>query len=664
MSISNKINSLKEEINFHNIKYYIDDDPEITDHEYDLLFRKLEKLEKENPQFKTLDSPTMRVGSKPKNTFKTIEHSTPMLSLENAMKKNEILAFDERVKKGLKTEEEIEYVSELKYDGLAVELIYENGIFILGSTRGDGFRGEDITQNLRTIKSIPLKLQGSDFSEIVEIRGEVLMKKNSFEKLNDQRLKTNETPFANPRNAAAGSLRQLDSSITSKRKLIFFAYELAGKYNLKHYEILKKLKDWGLPTNENTQICDNIKEVITFTEKWEVKKNSLDYEIDGVVIKVNDPQQRSILGIRSRSPRWALAGKFKSQQVSTIILNIIPSLGRTGIITPVAKLKPVKVGGVTVTNATLHNQDEVNRKDIRIGDTVLIHRAGEVIPEVVKVIKQKRPLNSKQYFLPKNCPICNSPTNKSQDESALRCNNYSCEAQIKARIKHFVSKRCLDIEGLGEKLIDQLVDKKIINDFSQIFNINHEQLSNLDRMADKSAENIINAIQSKKTTSMWRFIHGLGIANVGEHLSHVLSNKFSLEQLSKLSSDELIEINEIGPIVAESIELYFKNSKNQRIIDNCFNAGLKIIENDANNKLNLLNESVFVFTGTLKLMSRGKAQDFVEKNGGIISSSISKKTSYLVSGQNPGSKINKAKDLNIRVISEKEFFELLNIKYE
>ena len=287
-----------------------------------------------------------------------------------------------------------------------------------------------------------------------------------------------------------------------------------------------------------------------------------------------------------------------------------------------------------------------------------------MIPEVVKVIKQKRPLNSKPYFLPKNCPICNSPTNKSQDESALRCKNYSCEAQIKARIKHFVSKRCLDIEGLGDKLIDQLVDKKIINDFSQIFNINHKQLSNLDRMADKSSENIINSIQSKKTTSMWRFIHGLGIANVGEHLSHVLSNKFSLEQLSKLSSDELIEINEIGPIVAESIELYFKNSKNQIIIDNCFNAGLKIIENDANNKLNLLNESVFVFTGTLKLMSRAKAQDFVERNGGIISSSISKKTSYLVSGQNPGSKLNKAKDLKIRVINEKEFFELLKIKYE
>ena len=660
MNILEKINSLKEKINFHNRKYYVDDDPEISDQEYDLLFRELEKLERDNPQFKTLDSPTIRVGSLPKNTFETIEHSTPMLSLENAMNKNEILAFDERVKKGLKTEKEIEYVTELKYDGLAVELIYENGIFILGSTRGDGLRGENITQNLRTIKSIPLKLLGSNFPEIVEIRGEVLMEKNSFKKLNEERLKANETSFANPRNAAAGSLRQLDSSVTSKRKLIFFAYELAGNYNLKHDKILKKIKNWGLPTNKNTQICNNIKEAILYTEKWEVKKNSLDYEIDGVVIKVNDPEQRSTLGIRSRSPRWALAGKFKSQQVSTTILNIVPSLGRTGTITPVAKLKPVKVGGVTVTNATLHNQDEINRKDIRIGDTVLIQRAGEVIPEIIKVITQKRPENSKQYFLPKNCPICNYPTIKLDNESALRCNNYNCDAQVKARIKHFVSKRCLDIDGLGEKLIDQLVDKKIINNFSHIFSLNHEQLSNLDRMADKSAKNIISAINSKKNIPMWRFIHGLGIANIGEHLSHVLSNEFSLKELSKSSSDELIQINEIGPTVAEAIEKFFKNAKNQTIINNCFDSGLKIIEKDNDkNKFNLLNEDIFVFTGTLKSISRAKAQELVEKNGGKISSSISNKTSYLVFGENPGSKINKAKDLNIKIIDEKKFFELI-----
>jgi len=663
MNIEKKINSLKQEINYHNIKYYNENDPKISDHEYDLLLRELEKLEKKNPKFITSDSPTMSVGNKPKNSFETIEHSTPMLSLENAMNKNEILAFDKRIKKGLKTEKEIEYITELKYDGLAVELIYEDGIFILGSTRGDGLRGENITQNLRTIKSIPLKLIGSDFSKIVEIRGEVLMKKNSFKKLNEERLKTNETPFANPRNAAAGSLRQLDSSVTSKRKLIFFAYELATTYNLKHDRILKKLKNWGLPTNKNTQICNNIKEAIVYTKKWEEKKKSLDYEIDGVVIKVNDPNQRSSLGIRSRSPRWALAGKFKSQQVSTTILNIVPSLGRTGAITPVAKLKPVKVGGVTVRNATLHNQDEINRKDIRIGDTVLIQRAGEVIPEVIKVIKQKRSVNSKQYFLPKNCPVCNYPTNKLDNKSALRCNNYNCDAQVKARIKHFVSKRCLDIDGLGEKLIDQLVDKKIIYDFSHIFSLNNDQLSNLDRMADKSAENIISAINSKKIIPMWRFIHGLGIANIGEHLSYVLSNKFSLKKLSKSSSDELIQINEIGPTVAKAIEEFFKNAKNQIIINNCFNAGLRIIEKDNDkNKFNLLNENIFVFSGTLKSISRTKAQDLVEKNGGKNSHSISNKISYLVLGENPGSKIHKAKDLNIKTINEKEFFELIQRK--
>jgi len=659
MNIEKKINSLKQEINYHNIKYYNENDPKISDHAYDLLLRELEKLEKEHPKFITSNSPTMRVGTKPKNTFETIKHRIPMLSLENAMDNNEIFSFDERIKKGLNTNDQVEYVTELKFDGLAVELIYEKGIFVLGSTRGDGFRGENITQNLRTIHSIPLKLIGSNFPKIIEIRGEVLMKKNNFKLLNEERLKNDEAEFANPRNAAAGSLRLLDSSITSKRKLIFFAYELAGNINFKHNHVLKKLKGWGLPINENIKVCKNINEAILFTNLWEQKKHSLDYEIDGVVIKVNDSHQRSKLGIRSKSPKWALAGKFKSQKVSTIILDIIPSLGRTGTITPVAKLKPVKVGGVTITNATLHNQDEINRKNIRIGDTVLIQRAGEVIPEVIKVIKNKRPLNTKLYLLPKKCPICKAPTIRLDNESALRCNNFNCDAQVKARIKHFVSKRCFDINGLGKKLIDQLVDKKIVFNFSDIFNLNSNQISNLDRMANKSAKNIINAINIKKNIPMWRFVHGLGINNVGEHLSHVLSNIYSFKELSKSTFDELTKISEIGPTVANALELFFKNSKNQKMIKNCFDLGLKIQRNTKINDSNSSNKNLFVFTGSLNSISRSKAKDLIEKNGGMVSSSISKKTDFLVSGLDSGNKRKKAKELGIKIINEKQFFDLI-----
>ena len=661
VDVRKKVETLRKQLDHHNYRYYVLDDPEVADREYDTLLRELQKLEQDHPELVTHDSPTQRVGARPLEAFGSVDHRLPMLSLENAMSDEELIAFDERVKKGLDVDKSIEYVAELKMDGLAVELVYENGTFVRGSTRGDGFTGEGITQNLRTVRAIPLKLRDQKWPSSFEVRGEVFMDKQGFVLLNEQRLKEGESPFANPRNAAAGSLRQLDSSVTAGRPLKFFAYELAGATQPSQWETLESLKSWGLPVNGHTKLCGSMDAAVNFFHWWENERESLPYEIDGVVVKVNDLAQREALGVRSRSPRWAIAGKFKAQQVTTVVEDIITSVGRTGAVTPVAKLEAVSVGGVTVTNATLHNQDEINRKDVRIGDTVLVQRAGDVIPEVVKVISEKRPKETKPYNLPDSCPQCNGEVIRPEGEVVARCQNAACPAQVKGRIDHFVSKRAMNMDGLGTKLIDQMVEEGLLRDFSDIFTLKKEDVAGLERMAEKSAENLMDAIKASKIVSLWRFVYGLGIRNIGEHLAQVLANRFGdLDAIMSAAPEELEEIDEVGPIVAASIHSFFSGESNRAIVERCLASGV-ILENPPTfSGATPLEGKTFVFTGSLEKFTRSEAKEMVEHLGGRAGGSVNQKTDYLVAGPGTGSKKTKAEELGVPILTETEFFNLIN----
>ena len=666
MSITdNKIQALRDQLNDHNYRYYVLDDPLISDSEYDQLFRELQKLETDNPNLITEDSPTRRVGAEPLSSFGSWTHRMPMLSLANAMNEDELAAFDTRVKKGLDTEKDLEYIAEPKLDGLAVELVYENGFFVNGSTRGDGITGEDITQNLKTITAIPLSLRknGQKTPPLLEVRGEVFITKDGFKKLNRNQEKEALSPFANPRNAAAGSLRQLDSKITATRPLSIYCYE-AGRIDGisfdTHEDFLSTLKEWGFPVNPEIQKVNNAETMVAFHRNLEAKRDSLPYGIDGTVFKVNAINQRNALGIRSRSPRWAIAGKFKAQQATTLVQNIIPSVGRTGAVTPVARLEPVNVGGVVVTNATLHNQDEIDRKDVRVGDTVLIQRAGDVIPEVVKVIPAKRPPETKTYQLPTECPSCGQEVFRPEGEVVTRCQNLSCPAQVKGRIEHFVSKGALDIDGFGEKLVDQLVDKKLILTVDDIFKLNFDDLVNLDRMAEKSALNILTAIQDSKQTTFARFVYALGIRNVGAHLSKVLEKAFvgDIEKFMNAAAEELEAIDEVGPIVAETITTFLSNCTNTNVIESCLSLGIRLKKVEEPKSL-LLQGKTFVFTGALTQFSRNEAKEMTEAHGGKVSGSVSKNTDFVVAGPGAGSKLKKATELDIPVLSEAEFFDML-----
>ena len=666
MSITdNKIQALRDQLNDHNYRYYVLDDPLISDSEYDQLFRELQKLETDNPNLITEDSPTRRVGAEPLSSFGSWTHRMPMLSLANAMNEDELAAFDTRVKKGLDTEKDLEYMAEPKLDGLAVELVYENGFFVNGSTRGDGITGEDITQNLKTITAIPLSLRknGQKTPPLLEVRGEVFITKDGFKKLNRNQEKEALSPFANPRNAAAGSLRQLDSKITATRPLSIYCYE-AGRIDGisfdTHEDFLSTLKEWGFPVNPEIQKVNNAETMVAFHRNLEAKRDSLPYGIDGTVFKVNAINQRNALGIRSRSPRWAIAGKFKAQQATTLVQNIIPSVGRTGAVTPVARLEPVNVGGVVVTNATLHNQDEIDRKDVRVGDTVLIQRAGDVIPEVVKVIPAKRPPETKTYQLPTECPSCGQEVFRPEGEVVTRCQNLSCPAQVKGRIEHFVSKGALDIDGFGEKLVDQLVDKKLILTVDDIFKLNFDDLVNLDRMAEKSALNILTAIQDSKQTTFARFVYALGIRNVGAHLSKVLEKAFvgDIEKFMNAAAEELEAIDEVGPIVAETITTFLSNCTNTDVIESCLSLGIRLKKVEEPKSL-LLQGKTFVFTGALTQFSRNETKEMTEAHGGKVSGSVSKNTDFVVAGPGAGSKLKKATELNIPVLSEAEFFDML-----
>jgi DNA ligase (NAD+) len=663
-AIRQRIKELREAIEYHNYRYYVLDNPEISDAEYDRMMRELEKLEKDYPELRDPNSPTQRVGAPPLEEFETVTHTIPMLSLANGQNEIEVREFDQRVKRFLAIYEDIAYVAEPKLDGLAVELVYERGNLVVGSTRGDGVNGENITQNLRTIRTIPLALMGKAVSvpERLEVRGEVYMEINGFKELNKKREASGEPLFANPRNAAAGSLRQLDPSITASRPLNIFFYglgEVAG-YTIKtHWEFLNALPQWGLRVNPLARRCGDIEETIGYYEEISHQRETLPYEIDGVVIKVDDLALQSRLGVISRNPRWALAYKFKPKQETTKILKIIPQVGRTGAITPVAVLDPVRVGGIEISRATLHNQDEIDKKDVRIGDTVVVQRAGDVIPEVVKVVESKRTGGEKRYHIPDTCPVCGADVVRLKNEVVHRCIGLSCSAQLKGRIKHFASKRAMDIDGLGDKLVAQLVDRRMIKDVADLYRLSKEDLAGMERMADKSAQNILNAIERSKKKPLAKFIYALGIRHVGEHLSEVLVNELkSLSIFFRVTEEELLAIKEVGPELAQSVVRFFRDQRNREVLEKLLAAGLSIVEPGVD-KTAKLEGLTFVFTGALASFTRDEARDLVESLGGRTASSISKKVDYVVAGEDPGSKYERAKRLGIKILTENQFRQMV-----
>ena len=661
-AIKKRVEKLREEIEYHNYRYYILDQPEISDAQYDRLMRELEKLEKDYPELRSPNSPTQRVGASPLEEFEIVRHTIPMLSLANAFDETEARDFDKRVKKFLGTSEEVEYVAEPKFDGLAIELVYERGQFVVGSTRGDGVNGENITQNLRTIKTIPLQLIRKEIPvpDRLEVRGEAIMQLKKFKELNRKREEIGEPPFANPRNAAAGSVRQLDPKITAERPLETYLYglgEVRGWTFKTQWEVLKTLPKWGLRTNPHVRKCKGIEEVLDYYHEMNEKRETLPYEIDGTVIKVNRFDLQVRLGEIARSPRWALAFKFQPKQETTKILDIKVQVGRTGVLTPVAVMEPVKVGGVEVSRATLHNQDEIDKKDVRVGDTVVIQRAGDVIPEVVEVIPSKRKGTEKKFKMPSKCPVCGAEVVK--EEASHRCIGLDCPAQLKGRIRHFASKRAMDIEGLGVKLIDQLVDTGLVKDVADIYYIKKEQLIELERMADKSAQNIIDAIEKSKTKPLSKFLYALGIRHVGETTAEDLARHFPrLDDFFDLLEEDLMEVEGIGPEVAASVYQFFRDKKNRESIALLKKAGLKVIEPKAKEKGKLAGKT-FVFTGALKTFERDEARTLVESLGGMTASTVSKKVDFVVVGEDPGSKFDKAKELAIKTLTEEEFKKMV-----
>ena len=665
--IIGQIKKLRTEIEAHNHRYYVLDNPIISDSEFDKLFRQLQNLEAKYPELISPNSPTQRIGAVPLSAFQTIKHKMPMLSLSNAFNSGELRDFQQQIFRKLSDENaKIRYACEPKLDGLAVSLLYKNGQFVSGATRGDGNVGEDITQNLRTIRSIPLHLRETEIPapKMLEIRGEVFIKKGDFQKLNESQLSVGDSPFANPRNAAAGSLRQLDPKITASRPLSIFCYEVGvsdGVEFRSHQAFLEALPKWGFAVSPLIEFVDSIGDVMKFYEKWTENRDSLDYEIDGIVIKVDDYFLRQKLGVRSRSPRWAIAGKFPAIQTTTKILNISVQIGRTGALTPVAELEPVEIGGVIVSRATLHNQDEIDRKDIRVGDTVFVQRAGDVIPEVVKVVLEKRQNNSQKFKLPQNCPICNHAAIRERDDAVLRCINAECPAQIKRRIEHFASKNAMDIDGLGPKIVEQLVENGLISSVADLFNLKKIDIVNLDRQGELSAKNLIESIEKSKNTTFGRFLFALGIRNIGEHTARILSEKYpNVESLKSSKFEELIDIFEIGDIVAKSIIDFFADQTNVQIVDACLNAGIIWKPEEKAEIPQIFEGKIFVFTGALQQFTRDQAKQMVRERGGKATSSVSKKTDFVVIGENAGNKAEKAKKLGVKILTEEEFLAIIH----
>jgi DNA ligase (NAD+) len=661
--VVSRVKELREQINYHNYRYYVLDDPVISDAEFDRLMAELTRLE-EAYGLATPDSPTQRVGAQPLDKFESVSHRQPMLSLENAFAEAEAREFDERLKRFLRREAEFDYVLEPKMDGCAVELVYENGRLAVGSTRGDGYRGENVNQNLKTIHTIPLTLltEAEPAPDLLEVRGEVYMDLAEFNQLNEERLEKGEHAFANPRNAAAGSLRQLDPKITAARPLKIYCYgagEVRGRSFESQWEVLEALKKWGLRINPMIQRGRGIEAAIAYHRKLEHQRHGLPYEIDGIVIKVDSLALQERLGAKTRSPRWALAYKFAATQATTRVLDIEVNVGRTGAVTPMAVMEPVEVGGVTVSRATLHNEDEVARKDVRVGDTVLVQRAGDVIPEVVKVILEERPPEARPFQMPAQCPVCGTELVRPAGEKVTRCPNPQCFGSQTRGIQYFAGKNAMDIDGLGEKIVQQLVQEGLVKDVSDLYQLTEGDLIPLERFAEKSAQNIVSAIQSRKEVPLWRLINALGIRYVGEATAQVLAQHFQkLEDLMEASKEELLQVEGVGEQVAESIRDFFWNERHQALIRRLQAAGVRGLPPEVPAVSPLAGKS-FVFTGGLEHFSREEAKAQVTAQGGKVSSSVSARTDYVVVGADPGSKLAKARELGVTTLDEAEFAELL-----
>ena len=661
-----ELDALRREIEHHNYRYYVLDDPEISDAEYDGLLRRLTEIEEAWPELRTPDSPTQKVGAPPSDRFATVTRSQPMLSLDNAMDEAELREWRERLVREVGAHGEGDYVCEPKMDGVAVELVYENGTLVQASTRGDGTNGEDVTENVRTIRAIPLRLRengGPAWPERVSIRGEIYMRTKDFDALNARQAEAGEKLYANPRNTTAGSLKQLDPRVTASRPLLFFAYGVGvtrGTGIGTQWELLERLREWGLPVNAESRQCESIEDIVACYADLDQRRNKLPYEIDGVVVKVNDFDVQAEAGTRARSPRWAIAWKFPPQQERTQVLDIEVQVGRTGALTPVARLEPVKVGGVTVSNATLHNQDEVEKKDVRVGDWVWVRRAGDVIPEVVAPILEQRKGKPRKFKLPDKCPVCGTKAVRPEGEAVTRCPNMECPAQVTGRVSHFAARGAMDIEGLGEKLVVQLVEAKLVKSPADIYALTLDQLIPLERMAEKSAENLIAAIERSRDARMSRFLYGLGIRNVGETVAEILADHFgSVDAIFDASEDTLADLHGVGPIIAQEIRAWADTPANRKMVQRLLDAGIRFPDAPAAERTDEFEGMTFVFTGALTRCTREDAQAAVKQRGGKASSSVSKKTTYVVAGDKAGSKLEKAQKLGVNVLTEDEFLEMV-----
>ena len=665
--LAKEIDKLRTEIRYHEHRYYVLADPEISDFEFDQLMQRLQELERQHPELVTPDSPTQRVGGQPAEEFPKVRHSTQMLSLDNTYAVEELRDFDRRVRE-LSGRANVEYVAELKLDGLSMALTYENGVLTHGVTRGDGITGEDVTANIKTIRSVPLRIDPKKLELIAspprfEVRGEVIMGRKAIEQLNAQREAAGEPKFANPRNSAAGTMRQLDPRIVAERRLDMFLYylQVSGTEPLAgHAQNLEALARMGFKVNPHWRLCRSFDALLAYIQEWEAKRDSLDYEIDGIVIKVNTTRLWAELGTTAKSPRWAVAYKYPARQATTRVVAIRPQVGRTGTLTPVADLEPVDVGGVTVSHATLHNMDEIERLGVKVGDTVLLQRAGEVIPQVVKVVKQAP--EGRMFCMPKTCPVCGGEVHRSEGEVAYRCVNAACPARLKESLLHFAGRRAMNIDGLGDALVDQLVDEGLARDVADLYHLAHEQLASLERMGDKSATNLLREIENSKQAALARLIFAIGIRFVGERTAQFLADHFgSLDKLASATEEELFEVEEVGPRVAEAILEFFQEERNRKVIEKLREAGLQFEQKKVGRHRGLpLQGKQFVLTGTLPNYSREDAKKMIEDAGGRVTASVSKKTDYVVAGADPGSKLDKTRELGVKTIDEAGLLKLLS----
>jgi len=665
-SVEDRLEKLRTEIRKHDYRYYVLSQPEIGDRQYDELFAELKRLEQEHPERVTPDSPTQRVSGQPLEGFATVRHAVPMLSVDNTYNADELRAFDERIRKQLGSAR-YDYVVELKIDGLAVSLRYENGLLVTGATRGDGEVGDDVTANIRTIKAIPLSLlDGDNIPELLEVRGEVYMPTSSFGELNRIRAEAGESPFANPRNAAAGSLKLLDARITATRNLSFFAYATGATSQplaADHYQTLERLKELGLPVNPHIRKAKDIDQVIDICLGWSDKRLELDYQIDGMVVKINRMDQREALGATGRAPRWCISYKFPAERAQTVVESVTVQVGKSGILTPVANLKPVPLSGTTVSRASLHNFDEMRRLDVRCGDTVLIEKAGEIIPQVVEVRKELRPANAKPFPLPKRCPNCDTEVVKDEAAVYIRCPNPQCRGQLKERLRYFAGRGQMDIEHLGSSLVEQLVDCGLVENFADLYRLTREDLTALERMGDKSAQNVLEAIEASKTRTLWRFVAALGIRHVGGQSAQILADHFgSLEALMNAGKDDLEAVDQIGPVMAESMYRYFRDARHRGVVDALLAAGVEPQAATPAKVAGKLKGKTIVVTGTLENFTRQQIQQAIQAAGGKASSSVSRKTDFVLAGKDPGRKLEKARSLGVEVIDEEEFLQMLDME--